>query len=235
MTESFVEHAVPPLDVLFQPIVALEGETIFGYRALPRSTAGPHLEPRELLDRAARAGTVAALDQAWRRVAIERIASWDPRADLRWFLSVDGRCGDDPCFGPRATRHLVEEHRLVHVVLEVALGEPGADRAARIAGDALPLALAGFGTGHVTQASLRALRPAYLMLDGDLVRGMALDPLRATLVRTIAELGARVGFEVVAQGIESESDLDAARRAGARYGQGSLLGHPAALPIRRAA
>ena len=74
-----------------------------------------------------------------------------------------------------------------------------------------------------------------MTLDADLVHGMALDPLRATLVRTITDLGARVGFEVVAHGLETEADLDQARRAGVRYGLGGLLGRATALPGRRAA
>ena len=235
MTESLLERGA--LDVAVQPIVALEGGPIAGYRAIPRATAGPHREQRELLDRAARAGTVAAVDLAWQRLALDRIAAWEPgaRAGLQWFLAVDGRCGDDPCFGPRALRRMIDDHRLANVVLEVELGEPGADRVARIAGDVLPLALAGLGAGHVTRASLRALQPAFVTLDADLVHGMALDPLRATLVRTITDLGARVGFEVVAHGLETEADLDQARRAGVRYGLGGLLGRAAALPGRRAA
>jgi EAL domain-containing protein (putative c-di-GMP-specific phosphodiesterase class I) len=47
------------------------------------------------------------------------------------------------------------------------------------------------------------------------------------IIDVLVKLGARLGIEIVAQGLESESDLDTARTAGCRYGQGYQVGRPA--------
>jgi EAL domain-containing protein (putative c-di-GMP-specific phosphodiesterase class I) len=48
----------------------------------------------------------------------------------------------------------------------------------------------------------------------------------ATLVRTIIEMGKNLGLKVVAEGIESQQQLDFLRSRDCHYGQGRLFGEP---------
>jgi EAL domain-containing protein (putative c-di-GMP-specific phosphodiesterase class I) len=48
----------------------------------------------------------------------------------------------------------------------------------------------------------------------------------ATLVRTIIEMGKNLDLEVVAEGIESQQQLDFLRSRDCHYGQGRLFGEP---------
>lgn len=236
------------LDVVFQPIVDLERGSIAGYESLGRAHALPGLPPppgpAEMLDLAHADGMLLALDRAWRRIALERIAEWDgAHEELWWFLNVDTRGMDHPRFAPGFTRRVLAELGIprTRVVIELGERDPSLDaaRLARLAPgygeQGFPIAIDDFGAGHASLATLLAIRPRFLKLDRTLVRGVGADSLRAALIASLVELGARTDMAIVAEGVETEAELAALRLCGVRYAQGFLLGRPGALPIARAA
>ena len=62
-------------------------------------------------------------------------------------------------------------------------------------------------------------------------RQLLIEPARhagpaTAIVDAVVKLGNQIGVEVVAQGLQTPSDVDAAAAAGCRYGQGDVLGSP---------
>jgi len=51
-------------------------------------------------------------------------------------------------------------------------------------------------------------------------------PGDATIVRTIIEMGRSLGMEVIAEGVESQRQLEFLRNNACHYGQGRLFGEP---------
>jgi EAL domain-containing protein (putative c-di-GMP-specific phosphodiesterase class I)/CheY-like chemotaxis protein len=90
----------------------------------------------------------------------------------------------------------------------------------------IALSLDDFGQGYSSLARLRDLPFSSLKIDRAFVDGCALDPVKADLCRTIVEMAHRFGCEVVAEGIETEADLEVIKATGCDYGQGYLLGRP---------
>lgn len=236
------------LDVVFQPIVDLQTSSIAGYESLGRARSLPGQPPppgpAELLDLAYAEGLLLALDRAWRRIALERIASWDGgHRGLWWFFNVDTRCVECPRFAPGFTRRALDELGIgdARIVIELGERDPGLDgeRLARLAPSygeqGFPIAIDDFGAGYASIASLLAIRPRFLKLDRSLIHGVATDPLREALIASLVGLGARTEMTIIAEGIETEDEHQALRRCGVRYGQGFLLGRPDALPLARAA
>jgi EAL domain-containing protein (putative c-di-GMP-specific phosphodiesterase class I)/CheY-like chemotaxis protein len=88
------------------------------------------------------------------------------------------------------------------------------------------LSLDDFGQGHSSLARLRDLPFASLKIDRSFVMGCADDPVKLDLCRTIMEMAHRFGCTVVAEGIETQVDLEALRKLGCEQGQGYLLGRP---------
>lgn len=85
-----------------------------------------------------------------------------------------------------------------------------------------------FGSAATSLRQLRVLPIDLLKVDRQLLTEPAGQTGPATaLVDVVVKLGAQIGLEVVAQGLESAADLDAARAAGCRYGQGYVLSRPA--------
>ncbi len=83
-----------------------------------------------------------------------------------------------------------------------------------------------FGTGYASLAYLKRLPIYQLKIDQSFVRDVLHDQNDAVIVETIVALGESMGLEVVAEGVETDSQADALRQLGCRKFQGFLYGRP---------
>ena len=90
----------------------------------------------------------------------------------------------------------------------------------------LHLAIDDFGTGYSSLSALQQFPVGTLKIDQSFVRHATVSREDATLVRTIIEMGKNLDLEVVAEGIESQQQLDFLRSRDCHYGQGKLFGEP---------
>jgi len=218
----------------YQPVVDLRDRSVVGYEALARGDAAGLQSPAELFA-AARAGALAAeLDAACRALALEGAVQAGLGAPFALFLNVSAEGlaavgpaslvqGDDaPAGGPTFVLEVDERalvarpERLLRALTDlrtrgwgVALDDVSAD----------PKAL----------ALMSVIQPDIIKLD---LHRLAERPA-AEVAATVAAVGAeseRRHATVLAEGIDSEDQLDAARAYGATLGQGYLLGAPGPLP-----
>jgi diguanylate cyclase (GGDEF)-like protein len=122
----------------------------------------------------------------------------------------------------RLTLEITEE-RLVLDPEGIALSNLHALRAAGIA-----LALDDFGTGYSGLSALHALPLTSVKID----RVFVADPdpeRRRQFLRAIITLTRCLGLVAVAEGIETEEDLDVVHALGCDHAQGYLLGRPSLL------
>jgi len=90
----------------------------------------------------------------------------------------------------------------------------------------LHLSIDDFGTGYSSLSALQQFPVGTLKIDQSFVRHATVSREDATLVRTIIEMGKNLDLEVVAEGIESQQQLDFLRSRDCHYGQGRLFGEP---------
>ena len=90
-------------------------------------------------------------------------------------------------------------------------------------GPRVSLAVDDAGAGFASLRHVVELRPRYLKLDASLVRHVDRDLARQAMIVGMQQYAARVGCEVLAEGIEDEAELKAIREAGVPLGQGFLL------------
>jgi diguanylate cyclase (GGDEF)-like protein/PAS domain S-box-containing protein len=93
----------------------------------------------------------------------------------------------------------------------------------------LHLSIDDFGTGYSSLSALQQFPIGTLKIDQSFVRNATDDAGDATIVRTIIEMGRSLGMEVIAEGVESESQLQFLRTNGCHYGQGRLFGEPCSV------
>lgn len=86
------------------------------------------------------------------------------------------------------------------------------------------VAIDDFGTGFTSLAHLRQLPADVIKIDRSFVAEMGDDD--GSLVRLVTDLGHHLGLEVVAEGVETEAQLEVLRRLGCDRVQGFLLGRP---------
>ena len=90
-------------------------------------------------------------------------------------------------------------------------------------------ALGDAGAGFASLAHVLALRASYVKIDRSWVHGIEHDPAKRALVAGIRNFASETGAAVIAEGIETDAELDTVTALGIELGQGFLLGRPAGL------
>lgn len=219
---------------LFQPIVDLSTRAVVGLEALARGPEGTALHYPDALFQAAReAGRLGALDLLCAERALE-CAVQSPAPPPLLFVNAEPAVLDQP-LSPRLIE-LVQDGLPFREVLEFterALpAAPGSllRIAAQTRGWGNAVALDDVGVDPVSLAFLPLLDPQVIKLDLSLVRNPAAAHSRA-VAATVGAQARRTGAVVVAEGIETEDDLHAAKALGARWGQGWLFGRPGPITV----
>lgn len=213
---------------VYQPIVDLETGRIVALEALARFR-GTSAPVGARFVEAASVGLLIELELSALRAALPALGSIPEHVRLSVNLSPETITSE------RLTEVLadVPVNRLVIEVTEQspiddhdrlleALGSLRA-RGAHIAVD-------DAGSGHATLRRVSRLSPDIVKVDLSLVRDIDKDEVRRTVVASLVPFVKRMGASVVAEGIETPSELRAVRELGVGHGQGFLLAEPAELP-----
>jgi len=214
---------------VFQPIVDLRDGAVVGYEALMRS--GP--EDGELhgaaamLAAARREDSVSALDLASRDAALRIACDRGMSAPYSLFLNADPATLDGAPPEMPATPFTL----LVEVTEEALIARPEAMLRAltRLRSAGWGIALDDVGGDSRSLALMSILYPDVIKLDLNLLAGRD-APDVARVVTAVGAEAERRHATVLAEHIDSEAQLSAARAYGATLGQGYLLGAPEALP-----
>lgn len=94
---------------------------------------------------------------------------------------------------------------------------------AQIAALGVGLCLDDFGTGYASLSYLQRFPATSLKLDRSFVQGMNESKKGVGLIRAIVTIAREFGMRVVAEGIETEAQLEQLRELGCEYGQGYLF------------
>jgi len=90
----------------------------------------------------------------------------------------------------------------------------------------LHLAIDDFGTGYSSLSALQQFPISTLKIDKTFVRDVVVNPDDATIVATIVHMGRGLDMDVVAEGVETEEQLNFLQSVECTYVQGLLFGDP---------
>ena len=82
------------------------------------------------------------------------------------------------------------------------------------------------GAGFSSFSHVLELAPEFIKIDQSITRNVDADDARRRLAQSIAEFAAQIGATVIAEGVESQGELDAVCAAGIPWAQGYHLSRP---------
>jgi diguanylate cyclase (GGDEF)-like protein/PAS domain S-box-containing protein len=92
-------------------------------------------------------------------------------------------------------------------------------------------ALDDFGSGVGSFSNLKNLPLDYLKIDGSFMRNLGRDNVNQALVTAMIKLARTLNFKVIAEQVEDNAAVEAARRMGVDYLQGFAIGRPQPLAL----
>jgi diguanylate cyclase (GGDEF)-like protein len=210
------------LTMLYQPVVDLPSGAVRGVEALARFDDHSRSTAQWFAD-ATKVDRTAELELRTAALALDETAAWPGELWLNLSASVlVSPAVSGLLAGRDLTRVVVEisEHEEVpdYATLRRALA-PWRERGLRLAVD-------DAGAGFSSLRHVLELAPDVIKLDISLVQGLPADPARRALVSALVAFADQAGALVVAEGIESEAELEALRGTGVTLGQGYHLGRP---------
>jgi diguanylate cyclase (GGDEF)-like protein len=227
------------LELQYQPKLALAAGCVADCEALvrwPHPARGP-IAPDLFVPLAEESGNIRQLTRWVLAAGIAQAARWRAQgADLRVSLNVSARDLDDVEL-PRRVADLLAIHGVPpeSIVLEITesaiMGKPDAAIAVlrRLAGQGIDLAIDDFGIGQSSFAYLRRLPVRELKIDRTFVARLGHSREDQEIVRSIIDLGHRLGYRVTAEGVEDAATLAWLAGAGCDYAQGYFVARPMAV------
>ncbi len=219
------------LRVVYQPIVDLLNGDVVGYEALSRFSLSPLRPPDQWFSEAAAVGLGVELELHALRAALAGRSRVPPETYLS--LNVSPQTVMSPLLCD-----LLAAFPCEGIVLEVT-DHVGVDDSDALAGSlgrlrswGLRIAIDDSGHGYASLRHILNIRPDIIKLDMALTRGIDSDPARQALAIALVSLRQDIDAVLVAEGIETRTELEELVRLGLRHGQGYYLGRPAALPQR---
>jgi diguanylate cyclase (GGDEF)-like protein/PAS domain S-box-containing protein len=94
----------------------------------------------------------------------------------------------------------------------------------------IQVAIDDFGTGYSSLAYLKKFDIDFLKIDQSFTRNLAPMAPDLALCEAIVMMGHKLGFKVIAEGVETKEQLDQLRRIGCDYGQGYFFARPMPMP-----
>lgn len=232
------EGGEKPIDIAFQPIFdALTGQTRV-YEALVR---GPNGESAESVLSDIQDDQCHRFDQRVRFMAIEKAAALGLLAtNAALSININSKAVIEAkrCLAntiAAAARVGLAHHRIVLEFSENARLD--VKHARDIVGvynsHGFRTALDDFGDGYAGLATLADVPTDFVKLDMGLIRGIDASFERQTIVAGVVGMMAKLGRSLVAEGVETPSELATLRGLGVEMVQGFYLGRPSLTKLQR--
>ncbi len=220
------------LSLAYQPILAGHDHEIVGFEALLRWSSPEYgnISPAVFIPIAEESNLIHELGDWVLDESLTVLGQWPGQ-----YVSVN--------FSPRQFRRQnfvgyvmervqragVQPNRVQIEITETAIFDD-ADRAAetlyRLRQMGFRIALDDFGTGYSSLYNIRKFALDCLKIDRSFIDGMGREKESAAIVQSIVHLGRALGLGVVAEGVETATQLQALRLAGASHLQGYFFSRP---------
>jgi EAL domain-containing protein (putative c-di-GMP-specific phosphodiesterase class I) len=215
--------------MVYQPIVDLAHGSVVGYEALARFDDPGFPTPAHAFEAATRAGVGVQLELLTMRSALAQLPDVPAGGRLNVNLSAEA------LMTPTVVELLLHHAQYplsVEITEHTQVRDYGslAEPLEQLRRAGVEIVVDDAGAGFANFVHLLKLRPSVIKLDIEIVRGVDRDPMRLALTRSLVGFAAEAKVSLVAEGIETDGELQTLRAIGVGFGQGFIVGRPADLP-----
>ena len=238
MLEHDLRHAIArdELRLVYQPQQEIQSGKVIGFEALLRwkhPTRG-EISPAVFIPIAEETGAILQIGDWVLKTACREAATWTQ--PLKIAVNVSAVQLHNAKFVQELHQILLEfglpARRLEIEITETALVRDfnrtlGMLRQIKALG--IRIAMDDFGTGYSSLSTLRAFPFDRIKIDGSFIKSVNSNGQAATIVRAVLGLGRGLGLPVLAEGVETDAELQFLHDELCDEVQGYLLGRPAAI------
>jgi len=238
MLEHDLRHAIArdELRLVYQPQQEIQSGKVIGFEALLRwkhPTRG-EISPAVFIPIAEETGAILQIGDWVLKTACREAATWTQ--PLKIAVNVSAVQLHNAKFVQELHQILLEfglpPRRLEIEITETALVRDfnrtlGMLRQIKALG--IRIAMDDFGTGYSSLSTLRAFPFDRIKIDGSFIKSVNSNGQAATIVRAVLGLGRGLGLPVLAEGVETDAELQFLHDELCDEVQGYLLGRPAAI------
>lgn len=221
----------------YQPKVDINTLEIIGMEALIRwpQLNGTMISPLQFIPVAEETGQVLAIGEWVLREALSQICLWRDRGMRLYPIAVNLSAKQLMSGGAdELILRLLREYNVPANLLEIEITESALmtrmDKVMvilqRLREHGVGIALDDFGTGYSSLAYLRELPITSLKIDRSFVRELQTSMEARSITNIILQIGHELGMKVVAEGVETQDQLNFLREKGCDIGQGWLFHKP---------
>src|SRR4051812_15375677 len=225
--KSSFRRAVDSLWLAFQPILTSDGRQVYGHEVLLRSDEPNLTDPVQVLEAAEMLGSLDELGRVIRQRAVEAFVQLP--SDGLMFVNLHPKDLTDPALFLSSEPLSSIADRVVLEITERSSLEKldkVAERVASLRRMGFRIAIDDLGAGYAGLTTLAQLEPEIVKLDMSLVRDVHTNGTKRKVVRSMTQLAREIGAMVVAEGVETEDELDTVVNLGCDFVQGFYFARP---------
>ncbi len=231
-----MEHG--ELLVYYQPIISLESGKIVGFEALSRwKTVQGMVSPLDFIPVADETGLIIPMNRALYLESCQQLKSWQSKLNctppLTMSLNITPRQFAQPDLAKEIGQILAQsgiEPSAVNLEITETIAMGDADRAFSVLSDlkalGVRLSIDDFGTGYSSLSRLPRFPIDALKIDRVFISQMSSDHDNHEIVRLIIMLAHSLGLKVVAEGTETQEEVNELKHLKCEMVQGFLYSPP---------
>lgn len=226
------------LKLHYQPIIALEDESVVGLEVLLRwhNKELGNVPPDEFIQVAEASGLISEIDTWVLTTACRQFAEWqDTLGAIKLHLSLN--CSTVELQGDKVVPTLkqtiedtrIDPQRLIIEVTETAVMER-ADQAIQtlehLKQMGINIAIDDFGTGYSSFDYLKKLPISLIKIDKSFIQDLEDNPSDREIVQAIIKLANTLNISTTAEGVETQQEMTYLTQFGCTYAQGYYFAKP---------
>ncbi|MGM0874648.1 MAG: EAL domain-containing protein [Bacillota bacterium] len=221
------------LTIHFQPIVHFHSNQTYGFEALSRGPLNSFFySPSRLFPYAEKEGLLYSLEKIARERAFEE--SKGILNEKKLFINLNSQVIYDNQFNPGHTISLLQHYGIDpdNVVFEITERNAIYDFAAfrnvlnHYRQQGFQIAIDDAGAGYSSLQSISELMPDYIKVDRSLISGIDHNEVKSNILEAFVTLAKKMNSKIIAEGIETEAELQHVMDLGIEYGQGFFIAEP---------